>query len=158
MGTVNFNWRRMKSVQKIHRGLYAVGLGPVIGGLILLLTTTGRRTGVQRVTPLQYEEIDGCYYLGSARGLGADWVRNILANPIVEVRVKRKRFRGCAEVVTDRARIADFIEVRLRRHPRMIGLIMEKAHGLPRRPSRGQLEALAEHEALVVVTPQPEAG
>ena len=139
MGVANFNWQRMKHIQKLHRVLYALGLGPLIGKIILLLTTTGRKTGLKRVTPLQYEEIDGKYYLGAARGLNADWVRNIQANPQVEVRVKSLRFQGQAEVVTDPARIADFVEVRLQRHPLMIGMIMQKAHGLPRRPSREQL-------------------
>ena len=115
MGVVNFNWARMKYVQKLHRVLYAIGLGPVIGKIILLLTTTGRKTGLKRVTPLQYEEIDGKYYLGSARGLQADWVRNIQANHNVEIRVKSLTFQGQAKVVTDPARFADFVEVRLQR-------------------------------------------
>ncbi len=143
----------MKHIQKIHRVLYALGLGPLIGGFILLLTTTGRKSGLPRVTPLQYEKIGVDYYLGAARGLNADWVRNLQANPQVELRVGARRIRGQAEVVTDPCRFADFLEVRLERHPRMIGLIMEKAHGLPRRPSREQLEKLAEREAVVIVHP-----
>jgi len=153
MGVASFNWKRMKTIQKIHRVLYAIGLGPVIGRIILLLTTVGRKTGQQRVTPLQYEEIDGKYYLGAARGLQADWVRNIQCNPQVDVRVKSLRFRGQAEVVTEPARIADFIEVRLQRHPLMVGMIMKKAHGLSNHPSREQLEKLAEKEALVIIKP-----
>jgi len=153
MGAVNFDWSRMKNIQKLHRVLYAIGLGPLIGRIILLLTTVGRKTGLKRVTPLQYEEIDGRYYLGSARGLQADWVRNIQCNPQVDVRVKSLHFQGQAEVVTEAARIADFIEVRLQRHPVMIGTIMQKAHGLPRIPSRTQLEKLAEKETLVIITP-----
>jgi hypothetical protein len=35
----------------------------------------------------------------------------------------------------------------------MIGFIMERAHGLPRRPSREQLEGLAKDEAFVIVHP-----
>jgi deazaflavin-dependent oxidoreductase (nitroreductase family) len=154
MGVAGFNWQRMKNLQKIHRILYAIGLGSLIGRIILLLTTTGRKSGLKRVTPLQYEEIDGKYYLGAARGLKADWVRNIQANPNVEVRVKNRHFAGNAEVVTDPARIADFVEVRLQRHPFMIGMIMQKAHGLPRHPSHEQLEKLAESEALVVISPE----
>lgn len=148
-----FDWTKMKHIQQIHRVLYAVGLGPVIGGFILLLTTTGRKSGKLRVTPLQYEKIGADYYLGAARGLNADWVRNLQADPQVELRVGARRVRGWAEVVTDPRRFADFLEVRLQRHPRMIGLIMEKAHGLPRRPSREQLEALAGSEAVVIVHP-----
>jgi deazaflavin-dependent oxidoreductase (nitroreductase family) len=153
MGVAGFNWQRMKNIQKIHRILYAIGLGPLVGRIILLLTTTGRKSGLKRVTPLQYEEIDGKYYLGAARGLKADWVRNIRANPNVEVRVKNRHFMGSAEVVIDQTRIADFLEVRLQRHPFMIGMIMQKAHGLPKQPSREQLENLAENEVMVVISP-----
>jgi deazaflavin-dependent oxidoreductase (nitroreductase family) len=155
MGVAHFNWNKMKNIQKIHRLLYAMGLGPLIGRIILLLTTVGRKTGLKRVTPLQYEEIDGKYYLGAARGLQADWVRNIQCNPQVEICVKSSRFHGQAEVVTEPSRIADFIEIRLQRHPFMVGTIMQKAHGLPKQPSREQLEKLAEREALVIITPTP---
>ncbi len=147
------DWARFKNIQKIHRILYAIGLGPVLGKIVLLLTTTGRRSGKKRVTPLQYEEIDGLYYLGAARGLKADWVRNIQFCPEVEIQVGSKKFCGAAEVVSDPSKFADFMEVRLERHPRMMGLLMERAHGLPRRPSREQLEQLALNEAMVIVHP-----
>lgn len=153
MSLVKIDWSKMKNVQKIHRVLYAIGLGPLVGKIILLLTTTGRKSGLKRVTPLQYEKIGEEYYVGAARGVQADWVRNIQALPQVEVRVGAKRFQGTAEVVTDPSRFADFLEVRLQRHPRMIGLIMEKAHGLPRHPSRSQLEELGRTEAFVILRP-----
>lgn len=153
MGIARFDWTKIKNVQKLHRFLYAIGFGPVIGKIILLLTTTGRKSGQLRVTPLQYEKIDGAYYLGAARGVKADWVRNLQANPDVRLRVGSSDIHGKAEIVTDPARMADFIEVRLQRHPLMIGLIMQKAHGLSRHPSREQLEKLAENEALVIVHP-----
>ncbi len=148
-----FNWVRFKNIQKIHRVLYAVGLGPQLGKIVLLLTTTGRKSGKKRVTPLQYEEIDGVYYLGAARGLKADWLRNIQACPEVEIRVGSKQFSGTAVVVNDPSKFADFMEVRLERHPRMMGILMERAHGLPRHPSREQLEQLGMDEAMVVVHP-----
>lgn len=150
---MNIDWEKIKYIQRVHRFLYAIGLGPVIGKIILLLTTTGRKTGLKRVTPLQYEEVDGKFYLGSARGLKADWVCNIQANPNVEVRVKSINFQGQAEVITDPARFADFVRVRLQRHPFIVGTIMQKGHGLPKHPSRKQLEKLAENEALVIITP-----
>jgi deazaflavin-dependent oxidoreductase (nitroreductase family) len=153
MKPVTFDWTKMKNIQKIHRVLYAIGLGPLIGRIILLLTTTGRRSGRKRVTPLQYEMIGCDYYLGSARGIKSDWVRNIQSNPQVDVRVGAKHFQGTAEVITDPSKFADFMEVRLKRHPLMIGLIMEKTHGLPRYPSREQLEGLAKEEAFVIVHP-----
>lgn len=149
-------WSRMKNIQGIHRLLYAVGLGPIVGKIILLLTTTGRKSGQKRITPLQYEEIDGNFFLGSARGTKSDWYRNIEADGRIDVRVKNRRFRGVAETVTDPARIADFLETRLQHHPFMIGLLMQKAHGLPKRPSRQQLEELAASEAMVIIQPVEE--
>ncbi len=63
--TANFDWSKMKNIQKIHRVLYAIGLGRLIGRIILLLTTTGRKSGLKRVTPLQYEKIGADYYVGA---------------------------------------------------------------------------------------------
>jgi deazaflavin-dependent oxidoreductase (nitroreductase family) len=138
---------------RLMKALYAMGLGPVVGRLVLLLTTTGRKTGLPRVTPLQYEENDGAIYVASARGQRADWFRNILADPHVEVRVRSRRFRGVAETITDPARIADFLELRLRRHPKMIGAILQR-EGLPAQPDRAQLESYAARLALVVIRPE----
>jgi deazaflavin-dependent oxidoreductase (nitroreductase family) len=148
------DWSKIKNVQKIHRFLYSVGLGWLIGRIVLLLTTTGRKSGQPRVTPLQYEALGGLYYLGAARGLQADWVRNIQANPQVSLQIGSKMVRGQAEIIADPARMADFVELRLQRHPLMIGLIMRFAHGLPARPSRKQLETITSKEALVIVCPE----
>jgi deazaflavin-dependent oxidoreductase (nitroreductase family) len=114
------------------------------------LTTIGRKSGLPRVTPLQYEEVDGVIYVAAARGQKADWFRNIVANPHVEVRVRNKHFHGLAEPITDPARIADFLELRLERHPRMIGA-MFRAQGLPTQPNRTQLEQYAANRAMVVI-------
>ena len=137
---------------KVFKTLYAIGLGPLVGRLVLLLTTTGRKSGQPRVTALQYEEIDGAIYLGSSRGIHADWVRNIHADPRVKIRVKDRRFDGLAEVVTDCERIADFMQVRLERHPRMIGMIM-KSEGLPEKPNRDELVEYSRKLAMVIVRP-----
>ncbi len=132
---------------------YALGLGPVLGRLLLLLTTTGRKSGRRRVTPLQYEELDGKIYVTAAWGLQADWVRNIRANPCVEVRVGGRRFQGCASVITDPERIADMLELRLKRHPRMIAAIL-RSEGLPAKPGRADLTAYAAKLAMVEITPE----
>ena len=131
---------------------YTFGLGPLIGKMILLLTTRGRKSGRPRVTPLQYEEIDGCYYLAAALGGRADWVRNIQADPRVQVRVLRRCFSGRAQIIRDPGRIADFLALRLQRHPRMVAAILRSA-GLSIPPSRADLEQYAVRLALVVVQP-----
>ncbi len=129
---------------------YALGFGRFIGRVVLLLTTTGRKSGRARVTPLQYEMVDDTIYIGAARGRQADWFRNIEANPCVQVRIKSSCFQGVAEPITDPFRIADFLQLRLRRHPRMVGAMM-RMEGLGASPSRAQLEAYASKLAMVAI-------
>jgi deazaflavin-dependent oxidoreductase (nitroreductase family) len=120
-----------------------------LSGLVLLLTTTGRKSGLQRQTRLQYEKEGGAIYVASARGQQADWFRNIVANPHVEVQFEGQSLRGLAEPITDSTRIADFLELRLKRHPLMIRLML-LSHGLTR-ADRVHLEQLAAQLALVTI-------
>jgi deazaflavin-dependent oxidoreductase (nitroreductase family) len=150
----NLPWQLMRVAKWGPRTAYALGLGPLIGRLILLLTTTGRKTGRARVTPLQYEAQGDTIYVGAARGAQADWYRNVVANPQVEVRVKNRRFRGRAEPITDPARIADYLELRVQRHPRMVAAML-RTHGLTAfPPSRADLEQLATVLAVVAIRPE----
>jgi deazaflavin-dependent oxidoreductase (nitroreductase family) len=145
--------KRMYRLMKIGpQNAYKMGLGPLIGRAILLLTTTGRKTGLKRVTPLQYELIDGAYYLGSARGDKADWYRNIVADPHVEIEVGRLRFEGIAAPVADIERIADFLEYRRKQRPLFVGLVM-RSEGVPARPTRDDIKAYAMNSGLVIVRP-----
>jgi deazaflavin-dependent oxidoreductase (nitroreductase family) len=137
--------------------LYATPLALLLGRLILLLTTTGRKTGLPRTTPLQYEHDGGCYLVGSSRGKQADWFRNILANPQVGVQVGMRYFQGHADPVTDPRRIADLLELRLQRHPLMVGKILEM-EGLGRTPGRARLEIYACKLAMVVIQPDTSQG
>ena len=143
----------LRSIKLPPQMLYALGLGPTYGRLVLLLTTIGRKSGLPRVTPLQYEEVDGVFYVASARGQQADWFLNIVANPQVEVRVKARHFHGVAEPMTDPISMADFLELRLQRHPRMLGT-MFRVQGLPARPKRTQLEQYATRRTLVAIRPK----
>jgi deazaflavin-dependent oxidoreductase (nitroreductase family) len=130
---------------------YLRGIGPT--RIVLLLTTIGRKSGQPRVTPLQFEEVEGAVYIASARGQQADWFKNILANPRVQVQMRERKFETKAEAVTDPARIADFLELRLRRHPIMVRLIMHLFDGLPLRFNRTDLEELCADKALVILRP-----
>jgi deazaflavin-dependent oxidoreductase (nitroreductase family) len=143
-----FFWRLMK----FNRVWYSLGLGPIVGRLILLLATTGRTSGRSHVIPLQYEEEDGMIYVAAARGPKADWFLNIIANPNVEVQVRARHFHGLAEPIIDPVRIADFLELRLRLHPRMVGMML-RSEGLPTHPNRAQLEQYAAKIALVAIRP-----
>jgi deazaflavin-dependent oxidoreductase (nitroreductase family) len=134
------------------RVAYFIGLGPIIGNIVLLLTTTGRKSGKKRITPLQYEEIDGKLFLGVALGQKADWFRNIQANPNVQIHMKNKIFRGHSEIITDARQIADFLEIKLERHPKMVGAML-RVEGIALPPQRDALEKYAEQLTLVAIQP-----
>ena len=73
----------------------------------LLLTTTGRRSGEKRTSPLIYGTAGNGYVVIGSKG-GADtqpkWYLNLRANPVVEVQVARERFPACARVATGKER------------------------------------------------------
>ena len=123
------------------------------GGMVLLLTTTGRRSGNPHTVGLQYELISGQYWVGAADGTRADWYRNILAAPSVELQVGGRKFGATAEAVSDTQRIAAYLAYRLKKRPLMMRLIlrMDGARG-PITPDT--LREYAANIRLVVITPQ----
>ncbi len=142
-------YHRMRALNRRMAANYRRGFGPTRA--VLLLTTIGRRSGMPHVTPLQYEEVNGEYYIASARGKEADWFKNVIAHPQVHFQVRDREFDALAEPVTDPARIAGFIELRLRRHPIMIRLIMHLFDGLPLRFNRLKLEEISKDKAMVIL-------
>lgn len=65
----------------------------------LYLTTTGRKTGLPREIEIWYAELDGRYYLISELRERAQWVRNLLAQPAVRIRVGEVDVPGRGRVV-----------------------------------------------------------
>lgn len=145
-------WTRIKNIQRIHQRLYNAGLGWVVGWMILLLEHSGRKSGKSYSTPLQYELIDGQYYVGAGRGPHADWYKNILVNKNIRFQVGKLAFSGWAEPVSDPQRVVNFLQYRFHKHPVMMGLMM-KFHKLPTRPSQSQLFDLAKTLAVVILHP-----
>lgn len=98
-----------KAFNRFMLFLWRLGLGawvngwPTIGGRIMVLTHTGRKSGIRRRTPVNYAEIDGKLYCVAGFGAGSDWYRNLLANPQAEVWLPQGWWVATATDVTDRA-------------------------------------------------------
>ena len=77
------------------------------GTTILLLTTTGRRSGERRTTPLIHRS-DGDRYVVIASNGGSvehpDWYQNLTADPDVEVQVKAETFPAAVTTATGEER------------------------------------------------------
>ncbi len=73
------------------------------GTTALILTTTGRRSGEQRSTPLIYGTAGDDYLVVASKG-GADeppaWYLNLEAHPEVDVQVRGDRFHARARTAT----------------------------------------------------------
>jgi deazaflavin-dependent oxidoreductase (nitroreductase family) len=77
--------------------------GPFEGAPIVLLTTTGAKTGATRVNPLAaLPGDDGTLYVFASKGgapTNPDWYYNLLAHPDVEVEYGDERFPAVASEV-----------------------------------------------------------
>lgn len=79
------------------------------GTTVLILTTTGRRSGESRSTPLIYGRRGEDYVVVASKG-GAPqhpgWYLNLTADPEVTVQVRADRFRARARTATAQERPA----------------------------------------------------
>jgi deazaflavin-dependent oxidoreductase (nitroreductase family) len=73
------------------------------GKPVLVLHTTGARTGTERINPLMYLDEDGRRYVFASKG-GApdnpDWFHNARANPDVTVEVGTESYPATARQIT----------------------------------------------------------
>ncbi len=99
--------KRFRIFNRWMIGMWRLGMGRLINisparlGRILLLGTTGRKSGKTRYTPLNYSPGDNEVVVLSGFGEGAHWLRNVEANPAVEVWLPDGRWTGRATLVKD---------------------------------------------------------
>lgn len=77
--------------------------GQFEGAPVLLLHTTGAKSGLERVNPMMYlEEGDRIYVFASKAGADTDpdWFRNLVANPDVKVEIGTETLTATAAPVT----------------------------------------------------------
>lgn len=84
--------------------------GPFTDAPVLLLHTTGAKTGRERVHPMMYLDLDGHRYVFASKAgadTNPDWYWNLVAHPDVSVEVGTERYGATAVPVTgdDRDRI-----------------------------------------------------
>ena len=65
------------------------------------LATTGRKTGLRRVTTIWFGILDGKLYVSSGRGEKSDWVKNIKKCSRVEMTIGGVTKQGLARIVQD---------------------------------------------------------
>jgi len=96
-----------KYLNKFMIWMWRLGLGwminiwPDVFGRIMVITHTGRKSGQRYQTPVNYTIIDDDIYCTAGFGEGADWFRNMMTDPQVEVWLPGGWWLGVAEDVSD---------------------------------------------------------
>jgi deazaflavin-dependent oxidoreductase (nitroreductase family) len=100
--------------------LYHLRLGWLLGDRLLMLTHTGRKSGLPRqavIEVVRHDRVSDAYIIASGFGAHADWLLNIQKNPNVVVHSGLRRLEAVAERLP-----LDVAEDELRsyaqRHPR----------------------------------------
>ena len=99
------NWNR-QIIEEFRANKGKVG-GPFEGAPMLLLTTTGAKSGKRHITPLVYLP-DNDRFIIFASKAGAptnpDWYHNLVAHPQVTIEVGTETFNVTAVVITGEER------------------------------------------------------
>jgi len=92
------------SLYRLTQGKFG---GHVQGLQVLLLTTTGRKTGKKRTTPLGYFMDNGSYII-TASNAGFDtnpaWFHNLRANPQVQIEIEDQHMEAEAKIASPEKR------------------------------------------------------
>ncbi|MEZ4504199.1 MAG: nitroreductase family deazaflavin-dependent oxidoreductase [Dehalococcoidia bacterium] len=99
--TSDANDRNRRVIEEFRANDGRVG-GPFQGATLLLLHTTGARSGAERVNPLMYQPLEGGSWAVFASKGGApdhpDWYRNVRAHPEVTIEVGTTTLEVAARV------------------------------------------------------------
>jgi len=94
--------RNARIIEEFRANEGKVG-GPFEGATMLLLHTTGAKSGLPRVNPLVYLPDGERYVIIASKGGAPEdpqWYRNLLADPNDEIEVGTRRFPVRATVIT----------------------------------------------------------
>jgi deazaflavin-dependent oxidoreductase (nitroreductase family) len=94
-------------------GLFHIGLGWLFGQRFVLLTHTGRKSGLPRQTVLEiarYNATTGECLIVSGWGYKSDWMHNITANPQITFQVGNQKKDGIALRLTSEEAADELLE------------------------------------------------
>ena len=92
-------WHKALFKWPVH--LWRLGLAPIIGHNMVLITHTGRKSGLPRRTMTELHVIEGKKYAPCAFGQRAQWYKNIAADPRVTIQTAEGAESVIAMRVTD---------------------------------------------------------
>lgn len=141
----------MRVVFRIPLLFYHLGLSWLVPKWILILGTTGRRSGKPRYTALEYgyDPHKKRYFLMSGWGGKSDWYRNARVHPQVQLWVGTQRIAAIAKPATH-AEVADEMESILKIYPNAFHTWAAHS-GVPYDGTRASLLRMAEAFPSIII-------
>jgi deazaflavin-dependent oxidoreductase (nitroreductase family) len=99
--------KAFRLVNKFMVFMWKLGLGRLINiwpagiGRIVVIRHVGRKSGKERLAPVNCAVVEGEIYCTAGFGPGSDWYRNIMAGPQVQLWLPSGRIRARARDVSD---------------------------------------------------------
>ncbi len=123
-----------KFVLNVQMFLLRRGMMGKMGEQLMIITTTGRKTGKRHSVPIGGVADNG-HYLAFTIGGRSNWYKNVLKTPVVTLEAQRRTFQARGEPITEDADIlkvlAHYAEVRPGMFERFFGVKpADRAHWL----------------------------
>jgi deazaflavin-dependent oxidoreductase (nitroreductase family) len=112
------DWHKLAFKAPVH--LWRLGLQPILGQKLMLITHTGRKSGLPRRTLVEYHVLDGQKYAPSGFGERAQWYKNIVADPNVTIQTAQGAEHVKARRVTEDAEMLRVYSLLKQHNPTML--------------------------------------
>lgn len=142
-----------RALSRFPLWFYRLHLGFLLGERFLMLTHTGRKSGLARETVLEvvrHDPLTDSYVVASGWGEKSNWFRNILKNPRVTISVGFRRLQALAVRLSEQGAQAEF-EDYARRHPRAFRVLAARLIGNPTGETDVDCLLLARNIPIVVL-------
>lgn len=97
--------RMFRQLNRFMLFMWRSGMGPLLQdpkiGYIMVLITTGHKSGLRRKAPVNYDRDGDTVYILPGFGKKTHWYRNLMADPACELWLPDGWWRGVAEEITD---------------------------------------------------------
>ena len=122
-----------KALFKLPILFWRLGLGPIQGRIIMIITHIGRKTGIPHHTAVEFHTMNGIKYIPCAFGSKSQWYRNIMANPRVTIQTADGTEQMIAIRITQDDELVSVIEMILERNPSLMNWYLESIGIAPNR-------------------------
>ncbi|MGD8402421.1 MAG: nitroreductase family deazaflavin-dependent oxidoreductase [Anaerolineales bacterium] len=136
--------------------LYRAHLGWLLGDRFLMLTHTGRKSGLERHTVIevvQHNKDADTYYVVSGWGEKSDWYQNIRKKPSVTIQTGGRQFKSTAEFIPVEKAIG-ILQTYAREHPTAFNELSGLFLGERMKPGSDAPQRIAEKMPMVAFRPE----